>query len=63
MKKAPPSPESVQLARIAFGQLTASPGTLITSALPRLGLRKLSDWPYSKTRLLLQAAHQVNTRT
>lgn len=63
MKRAKPSDESVRVARIAFGRLDASVKTLMTIACTDLGLRKASDFPYSPTRLLLQAAHQHTTRT
>lgn len=63
MKHAKPSPESINVARIAFGRLDASVGYLTRLACEALGLRKVSDYPHSPTRLLLQAAHQRNTRT
>lgn len=63
MKKVPPSDDSVRLARIAFGKLNASVAWLVREACYTLGLRKASDFPHSQTHLLLQAAHQKNTRT
>lgn len=63
MDKAPPSPDSIKVARDAFRMPSSNEGRLVSYALGVLKLPKLSAWPYSKTRLLLQAAHQVNTRT
>lgn len=63
MKKVPPSDDAVRLARIAFGNLNASVGWLMREACYTLALRKASDFPHSATHLLLQAAHQKNTRT
>lgn len=57
------SPESVRLAKIAFGRPNWSEARVLSRAASMLGLRKASDYPYSPTRLLLQATHQVNTRT
>ena len=63
MKRATPSPDSISVARIAFGRLDASVGTLTRLSCEAMGLRKASDYPFGPTKLLLQAAHQRNTRT
>jgi hypothetical protein len=63
MAKAKPSDDSIRVARIAFGRLDASVKALTKLACITLGLRKASDYPHSLTKLLLQAAHQHNTRT
>jgi hypothetical protein len=61
-KDTPPSPDSVKVARDAFRMPGAPERRLVSHA---LGVMKTSrrHWPYSLTRLLLQAAHQVNTNT
>jgi hypothetical protein len=63
MDKAPPSTDAVKVARDAFRMSAASEQKLVSYALGVMKLRNLASWPYSKTRLLLQAAHQVNTKT
>lgn len=63
MATAKASPESVRLAKLAFGRPNWSEARVLSYAASMLGLRNPSDYPHSPTRLLLQAAHQANTRT
>lgn len=63
MNDAPPSADSIKVAQDAFRMPGANTGRLISYALGVLKVRIISDYPYSRTRLLLQAAHQINTGT
>lgn len=62
-KTTPATPASCEVAQAAFKMPKATEARLVSYALGIMKVRTMSDYPYSRTRLLLQAAHQVNTGT